>query len=132
MPAPPKQNERTIFLKEEGKGKVNYYFDDDRDQEIPYNVTLYWKKDGKERAIGTVLTLSDNVFYLENGPDETGNYLFDSNGGSTDFIKDLKNKIYIKQSELAGGKKKKAKKTKKAKKSKKTKKTQKKSIRRRR
>ena len=132
MPTPPKQNEIPVFLKEKGRGKVSFVFDDDRDKKIQDNVTLYMEKDGEEKVIGTVDQLSDNVFYFEEEPDKTGNFLFDFNRGSVDFVKNLTNKIYTKQSELAGGNKKKAKKTKKAKKSKKAKKTQRKSIRSRR
>jgi len=139
MPTPPKPNEIPVFLKEEDRGKVSFVFDDDRDKKIPYDVTLYLKNKNNDNdtgiAIGTAATLSENVFYFEDEDDNdnTGNYLYDAGRLPIGFVKNLTNKIYIKQPELVGGgKKKKAKKTKKAKKSKKAKKTQRKSIRSRR
>ena len=122
----------TCLFERRKKGAVSFYFDDDRNEKIPDDVTLHMEKDGEEKVIGTVDQLSDNVFYFEEEPDKTGNFVFDFNRGSVDLVKNLTNKIYTKQSELAGGNKKKAKKTKKAKKSKKAKKTQRKSIRSRR
>ena len=103
MPTPPKPNEIPVFLKEKGRGKVSFVFDDDRDKKIPDNVTLYMEKDGEEKVIGTVDQLSDNVFYFEEEPDKTGNFLFDAGRLPIDFVKNLTNKIYIKQPELVGG-----------------------------
>ena len=56
-------------------------------------------------AIGTVVTLSDNVFYSEEEDDKgnKGNYLYDENRRPIDYVKNLTNSFYIKQSELAGG-----------------------------
>ena len=132
MPAPPKQNEIPVLLIDEEPGKVSFKFKNDRDKEIPYDVTLYLKNNDTEIAIGTATTLSDNVFYFEDEDDNNKpwNYLHDADRKPIGFVKNLTNSFYIKQSDLAGGGKKK--KAKKAKKSKKAKKTQRKSIRSRR
>ena len=137
MPAPPKLNWIPVLLIDKEPGKVSFVFDNDRSKDLPYNVTLYLKNKNKnndndndtEIAIGTVRTLSDNVFYFEDEDDNdnTGNYLYDADRHPIGFVKNLTNSLYIKQSDLVGGGKKK-----KAKKSKKVKKTQRKSIRSRR
>ena len=92
-------------MKEQGRGKVSFVFDDDRDKEIPDDVTLYLKNNDNDIAIGTVSTLSDNVFYSEDEDDNdnTGNYLYDADRHPIGFVKNLTNSFYIKQSDLAGG-----------------------------
>ena len=143
MPAPPKPNEIPVYLRVNPKTKSpEFVFYHDRNTEIPPDVPIYMNN--TDIAIGNVISLADSVLYFEEGDDRGEGYrLYDAERKSIDWVEQLKNSFHIKQSELAiqselaGGKKKKAKKTKKAKKmkktkSKKTKKTQKKSIRRRR
>jgi hypothetical protein len=107
MPALPKLNEIPVFLKDEGRGKVSFVFEDDRSEDFPYDVTLYLKNNDNdtEIAIGTATTLSENVFYFEDEDDNdnTGNYLYDADRHPIGFVKNLTNSFYIKQSDLVGG-----------------------------
>jgi hypothetical protein len=107
MPIPPKLNEIPVYLKDEGRGKVSFVFEDDRSEDFPYDVTLYLKNNDNdtEIAIGTATTLSENVFYFEDEDDNdnTGNYLYDADRHPIGFVKNLTNSFYIKQSELVGG-----------------------------
>jgi len=101
MPAPPKPNQIPIILKDVKPREVSFVFDDDK--EIPPEVPIYMND--TDIAIGTVVTLSDNVFYSEEEDDKgnKGNYLYDENRRPIDYVTNLKNSFYIKQSELAGG-----------------------------
>uniref|UniRef100_A0A6C0ATQ0 Uncharacterized protein n=1 Tax=viral metagenome TaxID=1070528 RepID=A0A6C0ATQ0_9ZZZZ len=101
MPAPPKPNQIPIILKDVKPREVSFVFDDDK--EIPPKVPIYMND--TDIAIGTVVTLSDNVFYSEEEDDKgnKGNYLYDENRHPIDYVKNLTNSFYIKQSELAGG-----------------------------
>ena len=101
MPAPPKPNQIPIILKDVKPREVSFVFDDDKG--IPPEVPIYMND--TDIAIGTVVTLSDNVFYSEEEDDKgnKGNYLYDENRRPIDYVKNLTNSFYIKQSELAGG-----------------------------
>jgi len=89
----------TIYLKEEGRGEVSFVFDDDRNQEIPDDVTLYYRnKDDEEEAIGKVREVLETLWVYGDK-----NFLHNATREPIDFVENLKNKIYIKQSELAGG-----------------------------
>ena len=99
MPAPPKPNERTIYLKGEGRGKVSFVFDDDKNEKIPDDVTLYYRnKDDEEKAIGKVPEVLKTLRVYDDK-----NFLHNATRQPIGFVEEMKNKIYIKQSELAGG-----------------------------
>lgn len=103
MPAPPKPNEIPVLLIDEEPGKVSFKFKNDRSKVFPHDKPIY--VNGTDIAIGTVSTLSDNVFYFEDEDDNdnTGNYLYDADRHPIGFVKNLTNSFYIKQSDLAGG-----------------------------
>lgn len=107
MPTPPKLNEIPVYLKDEGRGKVSFVFEDDRSEDFPYDVTLYLKNNDNdtEIAIGTATTLSENVFYFEDEDDKgkKGNYLYDAHRTPIGWVEQVKNSLYIKQSDLVGG-----------------------------
>ena len=99
MPAPPKPNERTIYLKGEGRGKVSFVFDDDKNEKIPDDVTLYYRnKDDEEKAISKVPEVLKTLWVYDDK-----NFLHNATRQPIGFVEEMKNKIYIKQSELAGG-----------------------------
>lgn len=105
MPALPKPNEIPVFLKDEGRRKVSFVFEDDRSKEIPDDTTLYLKDNDTEIAIGIVPELLDTLFYFEEEDDKgkKGNYLYDAHRTPIGFVKNLTNSLYIKQSDLVGG-----------------------------
>lgn len=99
MPAPPKPNQIPVYLIDKGRDNVSFVFDHDRNQEIPDNVTLYYRnKDDEEEAIGKVPEVLDTLWVYDNR-----NFLHNAGREPLGFVEEMKNKIYIKQSELAGG-----------------------------
>ena len=99
MPTPPKPNQIPVYLIDKGRYNVLFVFDHDKNQEIPDNVTLYYRnKDDEEEAIGKVPEVLETLWVYDDK-----NFLHNAIREPIGFVEDVKTRFYIKQSELAGG-----------------------------